>query len=53
MFRREPVADRERARASGAACFRDHSAMAEDGAGAIATAVEKHQDAGGVAARRD
>jgi len=51
MFRRQPVADGERARAGGSSGLSDHAAVTENGTGAIAAAVEEQQNACGIASR--
>src|SRR5512133_3137503 len=50
MFWRQAIADCQRTYARGAARFGRHPAMAADGTGAVAAAVEEHQNAGWVRA---
>ena len=45
VLRRKPKSDRQRTHAAGAARLRHHPSMTDDGAGAIAAAVEEQQDA--------
>ena len=53
MFGGEPVADRKGAKTRRPPGFRDHAAMARDGAGAIAAAVEKEENPVPIRPRRD
>src|SRR5262249_61443599 len=50
MLRRQTVSDRQRAHFCGAACLRYHSPVAADRTRAVSTAMEKQQNARGVAA---
>ncbi len=53
MLRRQPITNRQRPYPGSSARLRYHPAMTENGTGAIATPMEKHQDAGSITAGND